>query len=52
MLEPASAEPTAYEDVEAPEIAVQLAPVESHRRHAYAYDVGLFDHDPGDALRV
>jgi hypothetical protein len=36
----------------APEIAVQLAPSESHRRQAYAYELGLFDHVPVVALSV
>jgi hypothetical protein len=49
---PTSVDVKANEDPVAPAISRHEPPPESQRRHWYAYDVGLFDHEPVDADSV
>ena len=50
-VRPTSAPTTTYDDPVAPTLT-QPAPPPSQRNHAYAYDVGLPDHPPLDAVNV
>jgi hypothetical protein len=49
---PTSVEVNASDDPVAPATSAHEPPPESQRRHWYAYDVGLFDHEPVDADSV
>jgi hypothetical protein len=49
---PTSVDVNTIDDPVAPAIAKHEPPPESHRRHWYAYDVGLFDHKPVHADSV